>query len=308
MECPACSAAVEENTAKFEVYPGRKSHGNKPNRILFCSKCEIGFAHPMLNDQELEVLYQGGEYWGEKETLILPKTYPVDFTLAQSRWKLISKSIPPNKHELSILDIGAGRGCLGLTAVKDSRFHVQYTAMEPDVGQQEAIRRTWNVSFHKERLTIWDKLENTSETFDIVALSHVLEHVRDPQEFLKFCGSFLKQDGFLFIDIPNQDHLFKPDVFPHHLFFSKSSLNSLLCRLNFEVLQLDAWGRPRESSPMNMSHFTYLHFLAKVQNKLKPLLPDLLLDFLPQYFDWHFGVSRLHTHGTWLRAIAQKNK
>ena len=43
----------------------------------------------------------------------------------------------------------------------------------------------------------------TPESFDIVTLWHVLEHVRNPKEFLAQVNSLLKDQGLLALEVPN---------------------------------------------------------------------------------------------------------
>jgi SAM-dependent methyltransferase len=80
-------------------------------------------------------------------------------------------------------------------------------------------------------------------TFDAVALSHVIEHVPDPIQTLAECLRILKPGGKLAVDTPNASSLshrmFKQDWRglepPRHLhLFSNQSLPSLLARAGFK--------------------------------------------------------------------------
>ncbi|MCK5664178.1 MAG: methyltransferase domain-containing protein, partial [Thiotrichaceae bacterium] len=46
-------------------------------------------------------------------------------------------------------------------------------------------------------------LDPSVEKFDVITLSHVIEHVHQPVEVLKYCYSLLKPDGFLWLETPN---------------------------------------------------------------------------------------------------------
>jgi 2-polyprenyl-3-methyl-5-hydroxy-6-metoxy-1,4-benzoquinol methylase len=45
------------------------------------------------------------------------------------------------------------------------------------------------------------------ETFDVVVLSHILEHVVDPVQVLSVAGRYLKDDGLVLIDVPHANSL-----------------------------------------------------------------------------------------------------
>lgn len=42
-----------------------------------------------------------------------------------------------------------------------------------------------------------------NDNFDLIILSHVLEHIVDPAEFIKQVISFLNNDGLLYIEVPS---------------------------------------------------------------------------------------------------------
>lgn len=69
-------------------------------------------------------------------------------------------------------------------------------------------------------------------SFDAVTVWDVLEHVRDPIQFMSACGSLLKPGGHLFVNVPNLDSLQArvlgarwPLLLPEHLnYFNRKSL------------------------------------------------------------------------------------
>jgi len=46
-------------------------------------------------------------------------------------------------------------------------------------------------------------LDSSKEKFDVITLSHVIEHVHDPVQLLKDCYKLLKKNGILWIETPN---------------------------------------------------------------------------------------------------------
>lgn len=48
---------------------------------------------------------------------------------------------------------------------------------------------------------------NVKETFDVVTLHHVLEHMTDPLKELKKISTVLKENGYLIIEVPNAEDM-----------------------------------------------------------------------------------------------------
>jgi 2-polyprenyl-3-methyl-5-hydroxy-6-metoxy-1,4-benzoquinol methylase len=104
----------------------------------------------------------------------------------------------PGLKVSAALDYGTAEGSLGheLCAIADN---VWVTEMDPqfvDLLKQDPS------------LTLVDHGELASERFesffDLVCISHVLEHLTDPYEAMDLFASTLKPGGFLLLDIPNE--------------------------------------------------------------------------------------------------------
>jgi len=136
-----------------------------------------------------------------------------------------------------ILDVGAGYGILNLVLRKRERA-VSFHAVEYDQGCHSRLAQNGAASIVRDLAACRD------DGFDIAVLSHVLEHVRDPKALLASVRGRLATGGWLFLEVPNQDHLHKADIGTHLLFFSPRSLRSLLASAGFSVEHLDTVGAP----------------------------------------------------------------
>lgn len=301
IECPVCKT---ECPSQDKInYPAGTRKIEAPERILLCPNCELGFAHPMLSEEALDELYKGSTYWGGPCPEITRSNFPVPFALAKARWGLIERFAKVTKEAVHVLDIGAGHGCLGLTAQQNLSAPLHYSAVEPDPNLQKALKDVWANGPRNGSLKSYDTLELVEEQFDIIVLSHVLEHVTNPIAFLESILQYLTPGGIFFIDVPNQDYLFKLDLFPHLLFFSPDSLKYLLNHLSLDILELDGWGRSRDSTPANGYTVSPLNIVEKFVHKGRRVIPGV---WSQQYFEWHFGTDKRDQAGTWLRAIVQK--
>jgi len=77
---------------------------------------------------------------------------------------------------------------------------------------------------------------SSSEKFDCVILSHMLEHFVQPEKALEMIGGILKPDGIIYILVPNLYGFTRPYsqfTTPHAFYFSKTSLGMLLNNCGF---------------------------------------------------------------------------
>lgn len=139
------------------------------------------------------------------------------------------------KNVKSILEIGPGDGSL-MKFILTRQKGIEYTVIEPSTSYCEQMRRVPGVK------VINDFLENVeiSLKFDLVIMSHVLEHIQDPKRTIKFIyDNVLIETGFLYIDVPNMDYELRnkyaarvaPDMHLH--FFTGNGIEKLLINVGF---------------------------------------------------------------------------
>jgi SAM-dependent methyltransferase len=83
----------------------------------------------------------------------------------------------------------------------------------------------------------------TGTSVDLLVLSHVLEHVTDPMDFLGAMTMRLRSGGGIFIEVPCRDWEHKALDEPHLLFFDKLPMRRLLERCGFEHVRLSYHGQ-----------------------------------------------------------------
>ena len=125
-----------------------------------------------------------------------------------------------------VLEIGPGAGYFAQHWLEKNPG-TRYSACETDRGCHEALLKLG--------IDLVDPgdLDSDSRPFDMVVLSHVLEHVPDPVQFLSRTTERLRKDGILFVEVPCNDYRHKNFDEPHLLFFDKSPMQLLLKKTGF---------------------------------------------------------------------------
>lgn len=145
-----------------------------------------------------------------------------------------------------LLDVGCGFGNV-LHAARDRGWIP--VGLDVSTWSADYVRRTKDLPVVVGDLV---DIELTPGAFDVVHASHSLEHMRDPKRALEKVHGWIKSDGLLIIEVPNQlDELYAvvrwalfrrfvpPPVANSHLFFfTPRSLGRLLVKTGYDVISM----------------------------------------------------------------------
>ena len=144
-------------------------------------------------------------------------------------------SDPPQR----VLDIGASAGIL-LSEIRNV-FGNKVFGVEPG----DAYRAYAQKSDIEMFASLDTLIESTNEKFDLISMSHVLEHLPDPvNDLIKIRMELLKNDGHFIIEVPN---FYAHDSYElaHLACFTPHTLTQLLGQAGFEVVYMKKHGVPR---------------------------------------------------------------
>jgi len=215
VKCPFCGSESDE-LWKDEVFT-----------LHQCKSCTLVFKHiPELNRKKVEEL-QAGLYTDEVDRAKVKKLYK----MIKDRVEILKAY----KSSGKLLEIGCATGAF-LNEAKQQGFDVvgldassNYAKFTKELGLEVRHGRLEDVAFEKEQ-------------FDVIAFSHLLEHIENPLTFLEEVKTYLKPDGIIFLVVPNVDSStnkilgYKHSTYqqPDHLFFfSKTTLNNYLDKAGF---------------------------------------------------------------------------
>lgn len=108
--------------------------------------------------------------------------------------KVIGDNKDFHKKEFKILDWGGGDGY-----VSKQIAHAMEAVSSIKASVEVYDPVTWNVNDKKEKL---EQLE--SHGYDLIIVSHVLEHLDDPVATLEKCKELLNPEGVLLVEVPDE--------------------------------------------------------------------------------------------------------
>lgn len=145
------------------------------------------------------------------------------------------RHLPPAPRGGRLLDVGCGNGAF-LRLAREMGWQVTGLDFDPD-----AVARAQSSGFEAVCGGV-EALDAVSGDYDVITLSHVIEHVRDPNDTLVRLHRLLKPGGTLWLETPNLDSLghllygrnWRGLESPRHMvLFNQSSLRSALSKAGF---------------------------------------------------------------------------
>ena len=251
---------------EFEfVFEGKDKLLGIPGKFnLFkCKKCGGIFLNPQPSFKELGKYYSPDKYYSLKfvdkyskktklklwlyELYFNPKKKNYLMSLFFSPIKFMVRGTRIKKNE-KLLDIGSGSGQF-LYEMKSLGLDVY--GVEPGEFDEKATKKE-GLEIKKSNLK---EAKFKKETFDLITMSHVLEHVSNPLENLEEIHRILKKNGRFIISVPNYNSLaykifgsnwYQLDI-PRHLFdYSDKILKRVLEERGFKIIKMRYNSRPSQ--------------------------------------------------------------
>ena len=238
-ECRLCRAT----SLDFEVVGDYVYGGNDQQKFYRCRFCDVAFLFPPT-DEHQEVKFYAEEF--EKFMEIRNAGGDRDWTGPEShiitnndqllrRLPYLESAI--NHDGMKLLELGCSSGFM-LLPLRELGLEVK--GVEPSGHFTEFVQ--------SKGIPVYESLEQFKQNdpdvglLDLITHFFLLEHVRDPLEFLEQCLELLKPDGKVFFEVPSRDdplvtiynipafHDFYWSV-AHHWYFNRESLVYLLDQL-----------------------------------------------------------------------------
>lgn len=212
----------------------------EPFEIYECLKCGLLFTEPRPDDKNIGKYYQSEEYYSHQENKsgFIPKIYEsVKRVNLKHKRNLATKGLKVGK----MLEIGCGVGDF-LHEMEQKGWNC--TGIEPS-KEAKAIAQTRvkaNILNPDELATLED------ESFDLITMWHVLEHVDNLKEEVMHLQRLLKKGGRLVLALPNfksadaefyREYWAAYDV-PRHLnHFCRESVNNIFKNTKLKLKKTD---------------------------------------------------------------------
>ena len=255
-QCKSCASAyldprpnIETIGMAYETYHTHESF-SAPSRT-FSDKLKLKLRNGYFNYRYGTKLYPENRLGIIAAFFMRNRRKVLDLTL---------RHLPKAKLGSSLLDLGCGNGYF-LSYARNAGWDVVGVDLDPK-AVSVATQNGLDV-----RLGSIDIIDSSKEQFDVITLSHVIEHVHQPIDVLNACYKLLKPGGFLWIETPNiesEGHRIFGRYWrglepPRHLvLFTYKSLLNTLTKVGYAEVELQPYRLQCEGlfqSSKNVMHY-----------------------------------------------------
>lgn len=240
--CPICGATRTDVVHRQEfLLPGdiRTRYV-----VVACTECGFVFARNLPSAEEYEAYYRTNQkytYEGSRDASeSLLAMHRPSFALVDEHLRAANAGA----HASRILDIGCSTGEL-LALFKDAGYR-DLDGIDPTPECAAIARQLHGLAI---RTAVLSEVQAT-EPYDVVMLANVLEHIPNLAEAMRHIATFVRDGGFLFVQVPCAAHFgldlkepFLEFSIEHINYFTETSLANLLEPVGISLVEArhDAW-------------------------------------------------------------------
>jgi SAM-dependent methyltransferase len=220
--CPLCDARAREHWLDALGF-----------ELVRCARCGHRYATSVHSEAVL-----ANVYYDEPDAAIAARSIAAKAERIEEYWKLIDPALP---EQARVLDVGCNAGeLLSLFQQRGCRVF----GIEASPGPARNAEKRLGVPIWHGRA---EDVLPESERFDLIVLSHVLEHIHSPGPLLARLRRALAPGGRLLIEVPNADDallrawggVYRPLCPGDHVsFFDAEHLGGVLRDSGFMLRQL----------------------------------------------------------------------
>ena len=194
INCPICTSADYKVVLNQDRY-------KMGLQTVICSYCGLIYINPRPTEAEMSSFYKNN-YRNFYESVEVPTEDYIKNGPFIPRAKFVFSVLKPYLNDgTTILDVGCAEGTF-LKLVESYNSSINTFGIEPSEGFGNYAKNQLKGSVFIGNYQEFSAL-NKKNSYDVIITTHVLEHILNPNEFLKTLKGFMHKDSILYIEVPN---------------------------------------------------------------------------------------------------------
>ena len=218
--------------------------GGNAMHAVRCKKCGLEQLFPLPSVEEDEEYYDENAHdKGITPEFSIDEIYEKFKYQNESRIRYLEDF--GAKKSWKILDMASGYGFF-MQMMKSRGYEVEGVEISKD-RLAVCYDKMADAKIYTINLLVEEVPKELCESYDLVTMFHLLEHITNPVLFLKRLKEFIKTDGYLVLELPNVDNLMMNaspqfnDFFyfrDHVAYYTPKLLKRVLEEAGYEIIQL----------------------------------------------------------------------
>ena len=270
--CSCCSSTnlivyrkeIDNSSSDLDLIFSSSSDSELTQQLMICNNCSLLFVNPRFDEKLIISSYENGtDEKFVKQNILRVKTF------GKSLDKIIKYFNISSTSNLKLLDIGSAGGAYLLAA---NELGFQSEGIEPNKWLCD-----FSVNQYGLKVTqgVLSSNSYSPNSFDIISMWDVIEHLTNPNEILRIINTLLVDNGKLIINYPDYNSIiskilgtywpFWLDV--HLYYFSEKTIRLILENNGFNVIEIK-------------KHYQLLelgYILKRIESKIPAIYPVIKL-------------------------------
>lgn len=232
--CPVCSQNKFNKIAElnYALFDDLQLSGNM--ELVSCGNCHAYYNRTELQESDFAQYYLKNQYYLDCRTAGSGGSSAKDTKRYSQIYKHIKRylTIPSP----TVLDFGCGKG--GMLSWLKNNTRAQLVGIEASENCRKFAEGTLSVP-------VVHSLHEVNKKFDVIILSHVLEHIYSPRELIQSLKKFTDRKTIFYIEVPLADAYIGKTIrwqelyFEHINHFTANSLNNLMVSCGLQIVEYD---------------------------------------------------------------------
>jgi len=220
--------------------------------LVTCGACELVYLSPEPSARDLRAMYVDNVQFGDAVYTDPERVRSIVEYMTDCLTRMLGRARRGIRDPIAILEVGAGLAWMCRTA---KALNARSGTVAQDISPEATTRCTWVDRYIQD--DVFSARVAEGAPFDVVSLTHVIEHLVDPVSVIRRCRDLLRRDGFIFVTAPHRPigwNARSPDIAAweaysynhvpaHTQYFSKTSMQALAIRTG---CVLDHWSDAHE--------------------------------------------------------------
>ena len=232
LHCPLCeSEGILLGTLSIEKYQFGRYFIDLPDegvQLMRCSKCTLHYKTQIPTKEALSQLF----------TLVAKDVWVGKQLSFKHEIELISRCLPKNSKELSLIDIGSSDGSF-LNTIKQIVDLRSACDVYLDPRCESAVNGEYIMGF------IEDPDLRHKHKYDVISMFDVLEHLYSPNLAFQSIDRLGKTDSLVILETGDISTVHQPcswwyvNYIEHHIFWTRSALQALAASYNYKIIYFE---------------------------------------------------------------------